>query len=323
MLAGAREDERFVLTAVCSRVQERGEAFIKEQGYSLGENGVAVFTSVEELAESPLVDAVYVASPNSLHARQSILCMKRGKHVLCEKPLASNAVEADAMIAVALQYGVTLMEAMKPTLTPNFLALRENLYRVGKVRRYFSCYCQYSSRYDDLKNGVVQNAFNPSLSNGAMSDIGVYTVYPMVVLFGPPKRMEATGLLLSSGTDGQGAINFLYDDMIATVLYSKIANSSLPTEIQGEEGTLTLDRINIISHLTFTPRFGGAAEELSLPVERNEFYYEVSEFINLLLAGKQESAINSHANSLHTVAIIDEVRRRLGVSFPADSHPCL
>ncbi|MDR3129780.1 MAG: Gfo/Idh/MocA family oxidoreductase [Tannerellaceae bacterium] len=321
MLTGAKEDGRFVLTAVCSRTRERGEAFVQEQGYSLERGELKVFTSVEEMVESSFVDAVYVASPNSLHAQQSILCMKRGKHVLCEKPLASNVAEAAAMITTSLQYGVTLMEAMKPTLTPNFLALRDNLYRIGTIRRYFSCYCQYSSRYDDLKNGIVQNAFNPALSNGAMSDIGVYTVYPMVVLFGYPKRIEATGILVPSGTDGQGTVNFLYDEMIGTVLYSKIADSFLHTEFQGEEGTIMLDRINVISRLTLTSRSGRAVEDLTRPVEKNEFYYEISEFIDLLLADKRESVVNSHSNSLSTIKIIDEVRRQLGVSYPADVHP--
>ena len=85
-------------------------------------------------------------------------------------------------------------------------------------------------------------------------DIGIYTVYPMVVLFGRPKKIQASGVVLSSGADGQGAVNFEYDGMNATVLYSKIANSSLPTEIQGEDGNILLDRINIIGKVTFTPR---------------------------------------------------------------------
>ena len=72
--------------------------------------------------------------------------MSYGKHVLCEKPFASNAKEVRAMIEASRTYNVTLMEAMKPTLTPNFLAVRENLGRVG-IRRYFACYCQYSSTY--------------------------------------------------------------------------------------------------------------------------------------------------------------------------------
>ena len=321
VIAGARQDARFELTAVYSRKQETADAFATKHGIP------HTFTSLEEMASSPLIDAVYIASPNFLHAEQSILCMQHGKHVLCEKPLASNAREARAMIAASEQYGVTLMEAMKPTLTPNFRAVRANLKRVGTIRRYFSAYCQYSSRYDKFKEGVVLNAFRPELSNGAMMDIGVYTIYPMVVLFGKPKRIQASGILLSSGVDGQGAVNFSYDGMNATVLYSKIANSSLPTEIEGEEGNIQLDRVNIISRVTFQPRVAAASgrgtiaepEDISVAAERDEYYYEVAEFIDLIQAGKRESAVNSHTNSLLTVEIIDEVRRQLDVVYPADS----
>lgn len=321
VIAGARQDARFEVTAVYSRKQETADAFAAKHGIP------HTYTSLEEMASSPLIDAVYIASPNFLHAEQSILCMQHGKHVLCEKPLASNAREARAMIAASEQYGVTLMEAMKPTLTPNFRAVQANLKRVGTIRRYFSAYCQYSSRYDKFKEGVVLNAFRPELSNGAMMDIGVYTIYPMVVLFGKPKRIQASGILLSSGVDGQGAVNFSYDGMNATVLYSKIANSSLPTEIEGEEGNIQLDRVNIISRVTFQPRVAAASgrgtvaepEDISVAADRDEYYYEVAEFIDLVLAGKRESAVNSHTNSLLTVEIIDEVRRQLGVVYPADS----
>ena len=297
VIAGARQDERFELAAICSRTQETADAFAAKHGIP------HTFTSLEAMAASPLVDAIYIASPNFLHAQQSILCMEHGKHVLCEKPMASNA------------------------RTPNFLAVRDNLRRVGTVRRYFSSYCQYSSRYDKLKEGVVLNAFKPELSNGAMMDIGVYTVYPMVVLFGKPQRIQASGLLLPTGVDGQGAVNFAYDGMNATILYSKIANSALPTEIQGEDGNLTLDRINIISHVEFQPRAVAASgkgeakapEDISAPTPNDEYFYEVKEFIDCIEAGKQESAINSWENSLTTIEIIDEVRRQLGVVYPADA----
>ena len=165
VIAGARQDERFELAAVYSRTQERADEFAAKHQIP------HTFTSLEAMAESPLIDAVYIASPNFLHAEQSILCMSRGKHVLCEKPFASNAKEVRAMIEASERYGVTLMEAMKPTLTPNFKAARAALNRLGTIRRYFSCYCQYSSRYDKFKEGIVLNAFRPELSNGAMMDI--------------------------------------------------------------------------------------------------------------------------------------------------------
>lgn len=320
VIAGARQDERFELAAVYSRTQETADAFAAKHDIP------HTFTSLEEMAVSSLIDAVYIASPNFLHASQSILFMKHGKHVLCEKPFASNAREAAEMIAASQKYGVTLMEAMKPTLTPNFRSVLENLSRIGIPRRYFASYCQYSSRYDKFKEGIVLNAFKPELSNGAMMDIGIYTVYPMVVLFGRPKKVDATGIVLSSGADGQGAVNLLYDDLNATVLYSKIANSTLPTEIQGEDGNIHLDRINIISTATFTPRQAAASgkneptepEDISGSTDKDEYYYEVAEFISLVLSGKRESEINSHENSLITLEIIDEVRRQLGIVYPAD-----
>lgn len=320
VIAGAKQDERFELVAVCSRTQERANEFAAKYDIPY------TFTSLEEMAASPLIDAVYIATPNYLHASQSILCMKHGKHVLCEKPMASNAYEVKQMIAASRQYGVTLMEAMKPTLTPNFRVLREALPKAGVIRRYFASYCQYSSRYDKFKEGIVLNAFKPELSNGAMMDIGVYTVYPMVVLFGRPNKISASGVVLSTGTDGQGAVNFEYEGMSATVLYSKIANSSLPTEIEGEDGNFMLDKINQINRVTWQARPVASSgkgpltpvEDISAVTDKDEYYYEVAEFINLVQAGKLESEVNSHENSLITIEIIDEVRRQLGVSFLAD-----
>jgi Predicted dehydrogenases and related proteins len=312
LIAGAREDERFELTAVCSRSDETARLFAAKH------NIPHTFTSLEAMTDSPLIDAVYIASPNVMHATQSILCMQRGKHVLCEKPLASNALEVSRMIQTAQNNNVVLMEAMKPTLTPGFVAVQKAIHRIGIVRQYFSCYCQYSSRYDKLKEGIVLNAFDPALSNGAIMDIGIYTIYPMVVLFGRPKTIQATGVKLNSGIDGHGNVCFTYENGLnATIMYSKIANSQLPTEIQGEDGLITLDRINIISKVTFTPR-NGLKESIMPTLNHNEYYYEVAEFINLIQSDRKESDNNSLGNSLITIEIIDEIRRQLGIVFPAD-----
>jgi predicted dehydrogenase len=311
VIAGGRQDARFELAAVYSRTQETAGAFAARH------NIPHTFTSLEAMAASPLIDAVYVASPNALHAAQSILFMQHGKHVLCEKAFASNAREARQMIAAARNSKVALMEAMKPTLTPNFMAARNALGRIGAIRRYFSCYCQYSSRYDKFREGTVLNAFRPELSNGALPDIGIYTIYPMVVLFGRPQTIRAAGFKLSSGVDGEGSVVFSYPSMDAAVLYSKIANSSLPTEIQGEDGNIVLDRINIISEVNLHFR-DGRKELLSHPAAQNEYYFEVKEFIDAVQSGRQESTVNSWENSLITMEIMDEVRKQLGVVYPAD-----
>jgi predicted dehydrogenase len=243
--------------------------------------------------------------------------MEHGKHVLCEKAFASNAREVREMIATARRRRVTLMEAMKPTLTPNFGQVRGALHRIGAIRRYFACYCQYSSRYDSFRQGTVLNAFNPGLSNGALFDIGVYTIYPMVALFGRPESIKASGVVLSSGADGEGCAVFGYPGMDAAVLYSKIADSSLPTEIQGEDGNIILDRINIIGKVILRLR-NGNTEDLTLPPEMNEYFYEVKEFTDAVEAGRMESAVNSWENSLTVMEIMDEIRRQTGVVYPSD-----
>ena len=320
VIAGGRQDERFELVAVCSRTQERANEFAAKH------NIPHTFTSLEEMASSPLIDAVYIATPNYVHAEQSILCMNHGKHVLCEKPFASNAREVKQMIEAAQRNHVTLMEAMISTLNPNFIIAKEKLKDLGTIRRYFASYCQYSSRYDKFKEGIILNAFKPELSNGAVMDIGIYTIYPMVALFGKPQKIEAQGIVLHTGADGQGAVNFQYDGMNATVLYSKIANSALPTEIEGEAGNLLLDKIHITKQVDFIPRQVTAqgkeqenhCQSIGVSLDKSEYYYEMAEFMNLIEQGKQESILNSWENSLTTLEIIDEIRRQLGVHYPAD-----
>ena len=123
------------------------------QGFAAKYADPKVYTDLEAMVQDDEIDAVYIASPNSYHVDQAILCMNHGKHVLCEKPMASNAAEVAAMIEAAKNNDVLLMEALKSTLMPNFKTVRDNLYKLGPIRRYFASYCQYSSRYDAFKQG--------------------------------------------------------------------------------------------------------------------------------------------------------------------------
>jgi len=311
IVVAGRQDERFLCNAIYSRKLETAKAFAEKHDIP------NIFTSIDEMAESKTIDAVYIASPNSFHYPQSILFIKNGKHIFCEKPMASNEQEVKEMLDAAHKYDVTLMEAVMPTLKPEFLAVKNYLKEIGTVRHYFGCYCQYSSRYDQLKDGIVLNAFKPELSNGAVVDIGIYTIFPMVVLFGEPKKINASGLLLSTGVDGQGTVNFEYPEMTASVMYSKISDSSLSSEIQGEDGVIIIDKINNIKNINLKFR-DGTIKDISPYSKKHDYYYEISEFIDLIQSGKRESEINSHSNSLITIRIIDEIRRQIGVKFPAD-----
>lgn len=311
-IQAAEETEQFALTAVYSRTEEKGKAFAAKYN-----SNPEVFTDLEKMVSSDLVDAVYIASPNSYHAEQAILCMSHGKHVLCEKPFASNVEETQRMIRAAKENDVLLMEAMKSTLMPNFRVITNNLYKIGRVRRYFASYCQYSSRYDAFKQGTVLNAFNPVYSNGSLMDLGIYCLYPMVTLFGKPESLQATGIMLSSGVDGEGSILMRYEDMDAVVMHSKIADSYAPTEIQGENGTLIIDKINQPYDVKIMYR-DGTVEDLRQPQMQESMFYEAREFIELAQSGRRESSVNTLANSLIVAEIMEEARRQIGLKYPAD-----
>ena len=312
-LKGAKLVEKFKLAAVYSRKEETAREFADKYGVK------TIFTSLEEMAKSDEIDAVYIASPNSFHAKQAIIFMKNRKHVLCEKAFASNIKEVEEMIKVAKENNVVLMEAMRTTLTPNFKIVMENIYKLGKIRRYFSSFCKYSSRYDKYREGVVLNAFKRELSNGALMDIGVYTIYPMITLFGEPKEIKATSYMLESGVDGEGSVIFKYDEMEGSVIYSKISNSYLPTEIQGEEGTMIIDKINEVNSVKIVYKDGNI-EELSTNQEEDSMSYEIDEFVNLIINNKKESNINSLENSKIVMKIMDNVRSQIGLEFIADKN---
>lgn len=311
LLDSIKDMSGFTLTAVYSRTEETAEEFAAKYGAEF------TFTNIEEMAKSDKIDAVYIASPNSFHASQSIPFLKNGKHVLCEKPMASNTRELEEMQKVAKENNVLLMEAMKTTLLPNFKSIQENLHKIGKVRRFFGSYCQYSSRYDSYKQGTILNAFNPAFSNGSLMDLGVYSLYPMVVLFGKPKEIKATAVMLDSGVDGGGSLLLQYDEMDAVVLHSKINNSYVPSEIQGENGSILLDKMSTPNKVEIRYK-DGTVESISQPQDKPFMYYEVEEFINLIKRGKTESSINSFLHSKITAEIIDEARKQIGLVYPAD-----
>jgi predicted dehydrogenase len=195
--------------------------------------------------------------------------------------------------------------------------IRDNLYKLGEVRRFFASYCQYSSRYDAFKQGKVLNAFNPEFSNGALMDIGVYCIYPLVTLFGKPDEIKASGMLLSSGVDGEGSLLLKYKEMDAVIMYSKITDSYLPAEIQGENGTMVIDKINGPYQVKIYYR-DGTIEDLTQSQTQESMYYEAVEFADLIKSGRAESDINSLSNSLTVAEIMEETRKQIGLVFPAD-----
>ena len=300
---------KYVENAKVQAVASRNEDTVKQ--FAEDRKIPKYYVGSEKLAKAKGIDVVYIATPVASHYQNILDCLNNGKHVLCEKPFASNAKEVKEMIDTAKRHNKVLMEAMMPTLLPNFEQVRQQMDKIGIIHSYFASYCQYSSRYDMFKAGEILNAFKAGMSNGALMDIGVYTIYPMVILFGKPIRINALGKLLSTGVDGQGMIQFEYPSMLATVVYSKIFESPLPTAIHGEDATIVIDHINCIKSVTLNNRKNKTTEDLSIQPLHHEYYYEIAEFINTIQSDKKESTINSLQHSLWTMEIMDEVRRQV------------
>ena len=314
VLKGAAQDSRIKVTAVCSRTVEAAEAFVQRNTLAAG---ATIYTSVEEMVADPQVDAVYIGTPNQTHCEYTITALNAGKHVLCEKPLAINAEEGRRMVEAAHRSGCLLMEAMISTLNPNFTEAVARMNEIAPVRNYSSYFCQYSSKYEALKRGEVATAFKPGTA-GAVRDVGVYTLYPLVALFGRPSTVSAkiAKVTTSEGeTDVYGTAYLGYEGMDATLTWSKAYDSFQPTEIAGENGNLILDEIHIarkaeiIPHAAPTsgqgPKPGRTIINEGLPL--NEYYYEFKEFADLVEAGKTESDSNSLDTSLAVLEIIDKI----------------
>jgi predicted dehydrogenase len=310
VIDAGRTVDGFEVVAACSRSATTGREFADRYGIE------RAHTSVADVASDPDVDAVYIASPNSLHAEQTIALLAAGKHVLTEKPLGANAREVEAMAGAAADADRVLMEAYTSPWEPNVMAIRDALPEVGTLRRVVLAKDQYSSRYDTLKAGELPNAFNPAFAAGSLMDLGIYTVALSLLLFGDPSSVHATGHLLPSGVDGQGTILLGYDGFEVACLHSKIAPGGVESAITGEAGVLHFDDCSVPTRVRLRQRDGTA---LDLTREQSPLHmrYEVEHFIECVRAGEASSTWPV-AKSLAVARILDHARAQVGVRFPAD-----
>jgi predicted dehydrogenase len=124
--------------------------------------------------------------------------------------------------------------------------------------------------------------------------------------------------MLESGVDGEGSMILQYDEMDAVIMYSKITNSYVPSEIQGENGSILIDKIHTPEKVEIKYK-DGSIEDISQVQESNSMYYEVKEFITLINNKQYESSINSYENSLITATILEQARHEMGIVYPADT----
>ena len=303
--------------AVLSRSAERGREYAERHGLT------RCVTTLSELAALREVEAVYIASPNVCHAAQAEAMLSAGKHVFLEKPAVPTEAELKRLYSIADRRGLVLMEGMRTLHTPGFRALREALPRVGTLRRASISYCQYSRRYDNYRRGVVENAFDPTLCNGALMDIGVYCCASAVALFGEPEDVRCGAWKLDNGLDAMGTVLCLYDGFLCDLTYGKISDTRRPSEIQGESGTLLYDPPTNPSRIVFVSRTG--ERETVYSDGTADFYgmeHELRDFLAAAAhpAGAAENTALCRAESLAAVRLTERVRRELDINFKNTSH---
>lgn len=297
------------LEAVYSRDEKRGRAFASEYGIS------QAVSAPEALAEMKNVDAVYIASPNSCHYAQSVMMLRGGKHVICEKPLVPTEKEFLELLEEAEKHQVILMEAMRTAFDPGLKKLEELIPLIRPVRRATLEYGKYSSRYDAFLNGEILNAFNPSMANAAIMDIGVYAVYGLVRLFGKPEEITGFNIKLSNGMEGIGTILARYPGMISEVLYSKITNTLGESQIQGEKGNIMVDMISEPSRITLKLR-NQKEQIFKLKQDPNPLYEEARALASILENRDFQRAEWYQKQTAVQLGIIEEIRRQTGIIFP-------
>lgn len=310
MVNAGKTLDRFELTGVHSRTKEKAREFAEKWGARLW------FTDLDTLAACPEIDAVYIATPNYCHKEYALKMLKAGKHVLCEKPVAANAREFEEMLFQAKEHGVVVMEALRSAFNPDFQRIKESLPKLGVLRRaIFSC-CSYSSRYDDFKKGIIQNAFIPELANGAMMDLGVYCINFLTGLFGAPKDITASVIKLENGVDGLGTITAVYETMLATLFYGKVSKSANHNEIQGENGYMLIEGLNAPQKVTIYYNDGSVEQ---VPIQgtafRTDLGFELSSFIDCIEKANGEEAF-PNARSLISLKVMDKARQLLDMHFP-------
>lgn len=308
-LAAAAFCSDFHLEAVYSRDLERAKAFASAHGAE------KCYDSLDALAADSAVDAVYIGSPNASHYEQAICMMKAGKHVLCEKAMASNSREVETMFQVAQEHQVLLMEAMRPLFYPGYQLIRENLHKLGAIRGASIGYGQFSSRYEEFRAGTPKNIFDPKCSAGALMDIGVYCVHMMIGILGEPEEISASSVKLWNGIDGSGMILASYPEMTAVLNYSKITDSKIPSEIQGEEGVMLIDSAPEPNRITILLR-NGKQEVLEPEIYENDMVYELEKFLRAI-QGKENI---EHYQKISRAAMkwMDLARQQSGIVFPSD-----
>ena len=311
---GALDSGLWELTAIYSRTREKGLAFGEQYGVT------TVFTDLTEMAQSDLIDAVYIASPNMLHMEHARICLENGKHVICEKPLSAHAETVKALQQLADERGLIFLEAIMFMHLPQCKLLEEALTKIGGVNMAKLDFCQRSSKLDAYLKGELPNIFNLKLETGALMDLGVYCIYPALHLFGQPQKMTAAAHMLESGADSGGSVGMVYPDKLVNIAYSKIGQAAANTDFQGNLGTLYVESISKLENMEIIYRDGTREFVFGAEPKHKLMGYEAKDFYRYITEPEASAEEYNYCRklALDVSVCMETLRQMAGIRFPSD-----
>ncbi|MFP6692783.1 MAG: Gfo/Idh/MocA family oxidoreductase [Pirellulales bacterium] len=295
------ECHRGELAGIGSRSVESASGFAAEFGGS-------PHGSYDALLGDASIDAVYVSLPNSLHHQWTIRALAAGKHVLCEKPLASNAAEAAEMFAVAERSGRLLVEAFmyrtQPAVQRAIGLVREGAIGELRLIRTNFTFCREASPADAR--------YQPAMGGGALMDVGCYCInLSRAIADSEPTAVAGDVHLHEFGVDDYavGTLNF-GGEVLAAFTCGMTVHSDWRSVIGGSEGSLTIENPWLGGQRIALTR-GGKTEVIEAPASMGLYALEADRFAATACDG--EPPVIAREDSMGNMRVLDELRRQVGL----------
>ena len=291
-----------VLAGVCSRSYEKAKKFIGNR------KEIRIYDDPLKLAADPDIHAVYIATPNVTHYELSKLMLNAGKHVLCEKPVCVHLEEYEELVALAKEKKRVYLEAMINAHLPQMRDIQKTLEISGPVISARLDFSQRSSKIDRVRQGEVFSTFSRAACGGALMDLGVYSVYMALQLFGYPKTVDAYSTPILD-VDGSDTVIFGYDGFQVVLTMSKLAESRIRSEIICEHGTITIGLLSRLQEVDYYPSNGYH----KILFGEAEFYesmiWELKDFLSYIRGADYKPM---QALARDTIKLLTEIRGKIG-----------
>jgi len=295
------------VVAVGSRTQAAADAFAAMSSIE------RALSPVSALVADPDVDIVYVATPHHLHRESAMLAIEAGKHVLVEKPLGLNAVEAQEISEAAAAAGVFCMEVMWSLFLPRFDVVRQvlDLGLLGDVRTVLA---DHGEHFDP-----PHRILDPAMAGGSLLDLGTYVTTLATWVLGPATRVQASGSMTSTGVNGQAAMVLTHSGDATSVLHSTLfTRTPTAATIAGTAATLTLPGPFFQpGDVVVTSADGSRSVRWTdpEPVGHGALFHSALEAARCIGEGLLESPLHPATAVLSNLTALDEVTRQVGVTY--------